>query len=134
VILDEDTDALFRVGRTLEAWTQAIDDGAESVFLNQVQQLVFGREIVVKAGQRHSRRPREIAHGSAFVPFFAEDAGRVLENSSQPAIEAAVAELRRSAVVRLAPVDGRDSRPGFERIQGHIWKATERSFEYYYLA
>ena len=50
------------------------------MFLDQVEQLFLGFEVVVEAGQRHTAGAREIAHGGAFVALFVKDFGGMGED------------------------------------------------------
>src|ERR1700722_17449740 len=43
------------------------------MFLDEEKQSLFGLEVVVESGQRHTARARKIPHGSAFIAFFAKD-------------------------------------------------------------
>src|ERR1019366_254946 len=88
MILDKDSQTLARIGDAFETRFQFLNDGRESMLLNQVQQSLFGLEVVVEAGERHAGSARKVAHGSAFVSFFAEDFGGVAEDFAEAAIEA----------------------------------------------
>ena len=77
VVEDENANALFRIAHTLQTRLQALDDGGESMLLDEVEQPLFRLEVVIKPGQRHAAGAREIAHRSAFVSLFAENFGGV---------------------------------------------------------
>ena len=73
-----------------QALPQALDDGVEGVLLDEVQQLLFRFEVVVKARQRDAAQARQIAHGSALVSFLGKDFGGIVENLAQAAVEAGI--------------------------------------------
>src|SRR5439155_23821504 len=80
VIQDENPDSLGGIFNLIQPFAETLYDGRESVLLNEVEQLLFGFEIVIKPGQGHATRARKVAHGGAFVSFFAEDIGGVGKN------------------------------------------------------
>ncbi len=65
-----------------------LHDGGEGVLLNQEKQALFGFEVIIKPRQRHAAGAGKIAHGSAFVSFFAEDFRGMSEDLCQAAVEA----------------------------------------------
>ena len=65
-----------------------LDDRRERVLLDQVQQPLFGFEVVIKPGQRHAARARQIAHGSAFVSLLAEYFGGMSKDLRQATVVA----------------------------------------------
>src|SRR5579862_1655216 len=56
VVQDKKSNALFRIGNIVKSFTQKPDDCAEGVLLNEIEQLLFGLEVVVEPGQRHAAR------------------------------------------------------------------------------
>jgi hypothetical protein len=58
------------------------------VLLNQEEQALLGLEVIIKSRQRHAGGTGKIAHGSAFVSFFAEDFGSVGEDFGESLIVA----------------------------------------------
>jgi len=75
---------------TIQALSQTIHDRAESVFLDQVQQFLFGFEVVVKARERNPAGAREIAHRGRRITLVTEDTRSVKKNPSQTAIKLAL--------------------------------------------
>ncbi len=59
MIQDKNANALFGIGNFIQPLAQPLNDGAEGVLLNQVQQFLFGLEIVVKSGQGHAAGARQ---------------------------------------------------------------------------
>ncbi len=90
MVVDEDADARFRIPASRQTLAQPLNDGGEGMLLNEIQQLLFGLEIIVETGQRDAAQARQIAHGSAFITFFGKDLGCVVENLGQTAVEAGV--------------------------------------------
>src|SRR4051794_4291631 len=95
MVLDEDADALLRIRDAMQTLAQALDDDREGVLLDQVEQLFFGFEVVVKASERHAGGARQVAQARAFVSLLAKDVARVRENARKPAIEARVGRSSR---------------------------------------
>src|SRR6266571_4425229 len=91
MVLDKDADTQLRIRDILQALAQPLEDGRKGVPLNEVEQLFFGLEIVIKPGQGDAAGAGKVAHRGAFVSFIAEDAGGVLEDFCQPPVETAVA-------------------------------------------
>src|SRR6185437_9348843 len=122
MVFNEDAYAFFRVSGCAEPLAQFINDAAKGMLLDQVQQLFFGLEVVIQSGQRHTGRAGEIAHGSAFIAFFTEDPGGMLEHPRKLPVKAAV----HGFTVGFAPVcsstnaHGSSGRPNFSGFQGHI--------------
>ena len=87
VIQNEDADALFGIRDILEPRFEFFENGGEGMFLNEIQQALFGLEVVIKPGQRHAGGARKIAHGSAFVSFDTKDFGGMVEDLSEAAVE-----------------------------------------------
>src|SRR5215470_17031192 len=113
MVFYKDAEAPFRVSRALQALAYVFDNGAKSVLLDQVEQLFFGSEIMIKTGQRHSCSAREIAHRGPFITFFAENARSMFQKCGQPSVKTAIAKVR-AGMARLAPVYGRSGRSGFD--------------------
>src|ERR1035438_7502404 len=88
MILDKDSQTLARIGDAFETRLQFLNDGRESMLLNQVQQSLFGLKVVVETGKRHAGGARKVAHGSAFISFFAEDVGGMAEDFAEATIKA----------------------------------------------
>ncbi len=80
MVLNKDADALFGIGDSLESRFEFGDNGGESVFLDQVQQALFGTEVVIKSCERHAAGAGEVAHGCPFVAFLAKNIGGMSEN------------------------------------------------------
>src|ERR1700687_4643813 len=53
------------------------------MLLNEVEQALFGFEVVVQSSQRHTALARKIAHRRAFITLFAEDFGGMSQNLGQ---------------------------------------------------
>src|ERR1700687_704411 len=53
------------------------------MLLNEVEQALFGFEVVVKSGERHAALARKIAHRRAFISLFAEDFGGMSQKLGQ---------------------------------------------------
>ena len=88
MIEDEDADALLRIGDPFQALLELFENRGEGVFLDQVEQALFGLEVVIEAGERHAAGARKVAHGGAFIAFVAEDRGGVIEDLAHAAVEA----------------------------------------------
>ena len=89
------------------------------MFLNQVEQALFGSEVVIQAGEGHAGGARKVAHGGTFVSFFAENVGGMAEDFAQAAIETG---FGRGLLI------GRDGREGRERLTVGTGDWFERSF------
>ena len=89
-----------------QALTQAVDDGGEGVLLDEVQQLLFGLEIIIKTGQRDAAQARKIAHGGAFVTFVGENLGGVIQNLGQAAVETGIEGAGRAVEEDVAVTAG----------------------------
>src|SRR6476646_1671954 len=100
MVENENADALFRIGDTLESRFQPLHDGSEGMFLNEIEQPLFGFKVVVEARERHAALAREIAHGGAFVSLFTENFGGVCEYLGQPPVIAGFRSRRRRAMAR----------------------------------
>src|SRR5581483_8873209 len=116
MVVNEDADALLGIAHAREPLPQRVNHRAEGVLLDQVKQLLFRLEVVIKTGQRHARGARKVAHAGAFVSFFAENLGRMAQDLRHAAVEAGIA-VGRSA-----------RRRSWGRQQGHE-EQFERSFE-----
>src|SRR5882757_6691062 len=90
MVQDESSNALLRLGAFVEPGRKLFEDGGESMFLNQVQQTFLRSEVMIQAGQRHARGPREVAHGSAFISFFAKDFGSVRQHFAEATVETSI--------------------------------------------
>ena len=88
--MNENSNALFGIGHASEPRLQPLHDRCESVFLDQVEQALFGFEVVVEASERHAAFAREIAHGGAFVSLFTENFGGVGEDFRETPVIAGV--------------------------------------------
>src|SRR5580765_7516891 len=86
MIEDENTNALFGIRHTFQPSFQPLHDRSESVFLNEIEQSLFGFKVVIETRERHAALAREIAHGGAFVSLFTEHCGGVTENLGQPPV------------------------------------------------
>src|SRR5690242_3969203 len=89
VVLDEDAHPLLGIVHPFQALTQALQNGGERVFLDQIKQLFFRIKVVVQPGQGHAAGARKVAHGSAFVALLAEHLGSMLQDLGQTAVETA---------------------------------------------
>ncbi len=100
---------------------KSLDNRPERMFLDQVKQVFLGLKIMVETGQRHTGRAGKVAHGSAFIAFFTEDMGGMVQQFGQPAVKAgircfSVASKRSSS---FAAVKGLAGQPGFHVLQRH---------------
>ncbi len=66
---------------------EPLKNSGEGMLLNQVQQALFGLEVVIEPGQRHAGGARKVAHGCAFVPLDAKHLGGMGENLREAAVE-----------------------------------------------
>ncbi len=89
MVEDENANALLGIGNFVEPLAQPLNDGAEGVLLDQVEQLLLGLEIIVEPGQGHAAGASKVAHGGAFVSFFVKDFGCMDKNLAEAAIETA---------------------------------------------
>src|SRR5690242_4456895 len=89
VVLDEDAHPLLGIVHPFQALTQALQNGGERVFLDQIKQLFLRIKVVVQPGQGHAAGARKVAHGSAFVALLAEHLGSMLQDLGQTAVETA---------------------------------------------
>src|SRR5208337_3013910 len=87
VILNEDADALFRIRDPLEPGLEPFKNSGEAMLLNEVQQALFGLDVVIEPRQRHASSARKVAHGSAFVSLLAENFYGMVKNLSETAVE-----------------------------------------------
>src|SRR4249919_3001006 len=94
------------------------------MFLDQIQQPLFGFEVVIKSGKRHPALARQITHRGAFVSLLAEDFGGVVENLGQPPVVAGFWNRRRSAMVARGDSSCCGRTPHYPFI-----RSFERSFE-----
>ncbi len=92
--------------------------------LDEVQQLLFGVEIIVKASQRDTAQAGEVAHGSALVSLVREDFGRIVKNLGETAIEAGVSARERVSRTRV----GLEVDMTKTAVHPHRRKKFERSF------
>src|SRR5438270_4807292 len=83
VVLDNNANSSLCVLYRCKPLAKSAQDCGKSVLLDQVEQALLRTEVVVHAGQRHLGGTGKIAHGSAFISFFAEDLGCVIANLAQ---------------------------------------------------
>ena len=89
------------IGHAFQSRLQSLHNRAERMFLDEIEQPLFGFEVVVKSRQRHAALAREIAHRGAFIALLAEDFGGVSEDFSQtPVVAGGRTRSRRDVVAR----------------------------------
>ncbi len=77
-----------------QALAQALDDGGKGVLLDEVEQLFFGFEVIIKTGQGDAAQARQVAHGGAIVALVGKDLGGIIQDLSQTAVEACIVRRR----------------------------------------
>ena len=101
MVEDEHTNSLGRMLDFVQPRAEPRHDGGEGVLLDQVQQFLFGFEIVVQAGERYSAGARQIAHRCSGVAFFIEDVGGVDQYLGQAPVKTSLQTRSRTAARKL---------------------------------
>jgi len=89
VIQNERANPPLRISFFLKPLPQALHDGSERVFLDEIEQALFGFEVVVHARERHAAVPRQVPHGCAFIALFVENVGGVRQDLCQTPVKTA---------------------------------------------
>src|ERR1700757_163213 len=94
------------------------------MFLDEIEQPLFGFEVVIEPSEGHPALTREVAHRGAFVSLSADDFGGVVKNLCQPPVIAGFRSRRRSAVMACG-----DSSCCGRTPHNPLSRSFERSFE-----
>src|SRR5205807_238663 len=103
VVMNKGANALLRVADALQPLFKPFHNDGESVLLNQVQQLFFGFEVMIKPREGHSAGARKVAHRSAFISFSAKDTAGMFQHHGHAPVEI----ILRKIGLGLPPVQGK---------------------------
>src|SRR5690349_7857668 len=80
MVLDEETKFRDRILDLLQLLFKPFEHAAETVVLNQKQELLFGAAVMIQAREAHVSGARDVAHRRGVITLLGEDTRRSAQN------------------------------------------------------
>src|SRR6185369_12005012 len=80
MVVDKDFQLFRRIGDSFDALFKPLEHPAETVVLNEKQELFLRLAVVIEPGETHSRLARNIAHRGRVITLLGKDPRRSAQN------------------------------------------------------